>query len=70
MRHDVEGGVHERKVRERLREVPEQALRPRVVLLRQQSDVVRKSEQALEEVVGVVVPTDQLEAVDEPERAR
>ena len=59
VRHDVEGGVHERKVRERLREVPEQALRPRVVLLRQQSDVGRESEQALEEVVGVVVPADE-----------
>ena len=45
----VDRGVDEREVRERLREVAEQAVRGRVVLLGVQPDVVGESEQAFEE---------------------
>src|SRR6185437_2841801 len=65
-----EGRVHEGEVRERLRKVSELTLRLRVVLLRQQPDVVRETDEALEQRVCVLVPPDELEAVDEPERAR
>ena len=66
----VERRGDEREVRERLREVAEQALRLRVVLLAKQADVVREAEQPLEQLVRLVVPAEQLVAVDEPERAR
>src|SRR6266478_599348 len=70
MGEHVERGVHEREMRERLREVAEEPLLHRVVLLREQAEVVRKPDKAVEERVRVVVPTGQLIAIDEPERAR
>src|SRR5689334_18947579 len=69
VRQDVQRRVREREVRERLREVPELPLRLRVVLLGQQADVVRKADQAVEERMRLVVPADELVAIDEPERA-
>src|SRR5919201_6685914 len=66
----VERAVHEREVRESLRKVPEQPLLIRVVLLRDQTEVVRQREKAFEQRVRLVVPPEQLETVDEPERAR
>ena len=70
MRQHVERRVHEREVRERLREVAEQPLRDGVVLLGEQADVVREADEPLEERARFVVAADQLVAVDEPERAR
>src|SRR3954469_3700266 len=70
MRQNVERRRDERKVRERLREVPEQALLLRVVLLGEEADVVREIDQLLEQRVRFVMPAQQLVAVDEPERAR
>src|SRR3954447_20054728 len=61
-------GVHECQMRERLREVPEQPLLGRVVLLREQADVVREADETIEERTRVVVAAQQLVAVDEPER--
>src|SRR5947207_15018926 len=69
MRDDVERRVDEAEVGERRREVPEHALRLRVVLLGEEPDVVRKSRDAREQGEGVLSPAEQLEAVDEPERA-
>ena len=46
VRREVEGGVDEREVRERLREVPEQALRLGVVLLGEQAEVVARGRRA------------------------
>ena len=57
-------------MRERLREVAEQPLRLGVVLLGEQADVVREADEPVEERVRLVVPAEQLVAVDEPERAR
>jgi hypothetical protein len=70
VRQHVEGRRHEREVRERLREVPEHPAGDRVVFLREQTDVVRQSDEPLEERMCVVVPAEQLVAVAEPERAR
>src|SRR6185312_11713503 len=67
---DVERRAHEREMRERLWEVAEEALRLRVVLLRQQAEVVRKAGEPLEERQRLLVPPEQLVAVGEPERAR
>src|SRR4029077_7695747 len=70
MRQHVERGVDEREVRERLREIAEQPLRSGVVLLREETDVVREANEPPEELVRLVVAAEQLVAVDEPERAR
>src|SRR3954447_15494112 len=70
MRQHVERRRDKRKMRERLREVPEQALLLRVVLLRVEADVVREADQPLEQRMRIVVPAEQLVAVDEPEGAR
>src|SRR6202035_3355121 len=53
-RGEVEGGVHQADVRERLREVSDQALALEVVLLREQPDVVGAGDQALEQLARVV----------------
>ena len=70
MRQDVEGGVHEREVRERLRKVPEHAPRNRVVLLGDEANVVRERDETLEQRMRFVVALEELQTVDEPERAR
>ena len=57
-------------MRERLREVPEQAPGRGVVLLRQQPEVVREPDEPLEQGARLVVAPEQLVAVGEPERAR
>ena len=51
---EVARGVDERHVGERLGEVPEHALRDRVVLLGDQADVVGEPEQAVEELARLV----------------
>src|SRR6476620_6018692 len=66
---DVERRADESEVGERLREVAEEALRLRVVLLRQQAEVVRKAGEPLEERQRLLVPSQQLVTVGEPERA-
>ena len=66
----VEGRVHQGEMRERLGEVPEQAAGPRVVLLRQQAEIVAEVDEPPEELVRLVVAAEQLVAVAEPERAR
>src|SRR3954447_1824590 len=70
MREHVERGRDEREVRERLWEVPEQAVLLRVVLLGEEADVVCEADQLLEQRMRLVVPAEQLVAVDEPEGAR
>src|SRR5207247_10247980 len=60
VRQHVERGVHECEMRERLREVPEQPLRPGVVLLGQEPEIVCKTDQPLEERVRIVVAAAQL----------
>src|SRR5438067_4749177 len=70
VRREVEGGVHEREVRERLGEVPEQPLRARVVLLGHQAEVVAEVDESPEELVRLVEAAEQRVAVAEPERAR
>ena len=70
VRREVEGRVHEREVRERLGEVAEQPARLRVVLLRQQAEVVAEIDQPPEQLVRLVVAAEQLVAVAEPELAR
>src|SRR4051812_7079045 len=69
MRQHVERRRYEREVRERLWEVPEQALLLRVVLLGKEADVVGEADQLLEQQMRVVVPAEQHVAVDEPEGA-
>src|SRR6188472_47069 len=70
VRREVEGGVHERKMREGLRKVPEQPSGLRVELLGQQAQVVPELDETREELVCLVVASQQLVAVAEPERAR
>src|SRR3954452_24100792 len=69
-RQDVDRRVDEGEVRERLREVAEEALRLRVVLLGEEAQVVPECDETVEELVRLVVAAEQLVAVDEPERAR
>src|SRR5579859_1877538 len=70
VRYQVERRVDEREVGEGLREVAELTLRSRVVLLSQQPDIVREADETVEERHRFVAAAEQLEAVDEPERAR
>src|SRR5919201_3407456 len=70
MRQHVERRVHEREVRERLREVSEQAPGLRVVFLREQTHVVRERQEPFEQRMRLRVPAEKLVAVDEPEGAR
>src|SRR5690242_4487766 len=67
---EVESAVDEAQVGESLRKVAEQTVSFRVVLLGDQTDVVREPEQTFEQRVRLVVPAEELETVDEPERAR
>src|SRR5689334_5541835 len=69
VRREVERRVHEGEVRERLGEVPEHALGPGVVLLREEPEVVAQVDEAPEQLVRLLVPAEQLVAVAEPERA-
>jgi hypothetical protein len=69
VRREVERRVHEREVRECLGEVAEQPSSLRVVLLCEQAEIVRQTDEAAEELVRVGVPAEQLVAVHEPERA-
>src|SRR5919204_1472941 len=66
----VEGTVHERHVREGLREVAELAAELRVVLLGEQAEVGAEREEPLEELPRLVEPALEREVVDEPEGAR
>src|SRR5512146_2207702 len=70
VRGEIERRVHECEMRERLREVSEVPFGPRVVLLGHQAEVVAESDEPREELVRLVVATEQLVAVAEPERAR
>ena len=66
---DLGRRVHQRHVAECLGEVAHQPTGHRVVLLGEQSQIVAKVEQALEELAGVVLPPEQRQAVGQPERA-
>ena len=54
---------------ERLGKVAHEPTRDRVVLLGQQAEVVAQVEEPLEELAGIVVTTQQRQAVSHPERA-
>ena len=56
-------------MREGLREVADLAAEARVVLLREQADVVGEAGEPVEQLVRLVVAADQREAVGQPERA-
>src|SRR5438309_6710105 len=66
---EVHRGVDERDVREGLREVAEVAARARVVLFREQPDVVGEAAQALEKFARLVAAPEHHQAVGEPEAA-
>jgi hypothetical protein len=66
----VEGGVHQADVGEGLGEVANQAIVARVVLLRQQSEIVAQAEQALVEADCLVTAAQDGEGVNQPEAAR
>src|SRR5436190_22754997 len=70
VRREVERGVHEGEMRERLGEVAEHALCLRVVLLREEVQIVAEVDEPAEKLVRLLVPPQQLVAVAEPERAR
>src|SRR5258708_32096188 len=65
----VEGGVDERDVREGLREVPELPSETRVILLRQEADIVAQCQQALEQFPRLGDAPLQDEVVGEPKTA-
>ena len=64
-----ESRLDEREMREGLREVADESLALRVVLLRDQPEVVAEGEQPLVELHGLVEPPLPREHRDEPERA-
>src|SRR5919198_4058631 len=67
---EVVRAVHERDVREGLREVAELAAELRVVLLGEQAEVGAEREEPLEELPRLVEPALEREVVHEPEGAR
>src|SRR6185312_5232882 len=67
---DRNGGRDVREVRERLREVPEHASTPRVVLLRVEAEVVRCRRGTLECAGRLLAPALAGQILGEPERAR
>src|SRR5439155_8463399 len=66
----VQRGVDERDVGERLGEVAQQAPRSAIVLFREQPDVVGEPDQPLEESAGLLAAALQDVVVGQPERAR
>ena len=69
LRVEDQRGLDQRKVGEGLREVAELTERNRVVLLREQPDVVSQVEQALEQLARLPLFPLQGEDAGEPERA-
>ena len=65
----VEGGLHQADVGEGLRKVANQAMVGRVVLFRQQADIVSQGEQALVEADRFVSAAQEGEGVNQPEAA-
>src|SRR5690348_8937952 len=66
---EVQRGIDQRDMRERLWEISELALGAWVVLLGQKPDIVPEREQPLEEPAGVVTPAHEHVVVSEPEAA-
>src|SRR4051794_34753730 len=60
------GGIYERNVGKRLWEVADESVRPRIVLLREQSHIVAQAEQAFEEPACVVEPVHEHVGVSQP----
>ena len=56
-------------MRERLREVADEPLELRVVLLGEKAEIVAERQQAVEQLAGLVELPEQNEVVDEPEGA-
>jgi len=52
----VQRGVDQRQMRERLREIAQLTFRARVVFLRQQADIVAKPDQPLEQRTSLATP--------------
>src|SRR3546814_15140880 len=65
----VAGGVDQRQMRKRLREIAELAPVHRVVFLGQQADVIAQAQQPFEQSAGFRVPAEQDVIVGEPETA-
>ncbi len=65
----IQRGDDKREVAERLRAVADMAVIPRVVLLAQQPDVAAQREQTVEQPGGLILLTDQVQRVDQPEAA-
>jgi len=63
-------GVHERNMRKRLRVVARETPRARIVLFRQQADIVPQTDKALEELSRVVEPAEKDVRVGQPKAAR
>src|SRR5258708_1841620 len=66
---EVQRRVHERDVRERLREVAEHTLALRIILFCEETNIVHKTEEPLEVRLRLFVPTKQYEHIDVPKRA-
>src|ERR1700727_1249522 len=67
---EVEGGLHERDVAERLRHVADKPAVARIILFTEQPDVVTQGEQPFEQLGRFLVPAPQLQRVRQPEAAR
>jgi hypothetical protein len=65
-RVEIIGGVDQRKMRQRLREIAEKSVRIDIKLFRKETHVVTDIEKALEYTAGFVMLTLQNEVVDEP----
>ncbi len=59
--------MHQRHMRECLREVTDHSFRHRVVLFGKQPDIIRQADEPLEHVVRFVHPALQSEVVHQPE---
>src|SRR6516162_1215766 len=65
----IEGGVDQGDVRERLRKVPELAPEAGIIFLRQEADIVLKGQEALEQITRLAGTPLQNEVVGEPKAA-
>ena len=66
---EVEGGVDHGDMGEGLGEIAHEASKARIVLLREEAEIIAQRQETGEEVPGIALATEENEAVDEPEAA-
>src|SRR5258706_4677479 len=67
--HEIVGGIDQSNMRESLRKVADEATSQRVVLLRQQPDVIAEPNETLEKSTRLIGAAEHQEAVGQPKTA-